>query len=77
MGTCSIHPRCTSSALLPVLAWMELARTEPIGGGEAGEDVVDGHGGSSRERVLAQDAMAPRSVLDTPMLRMGSLTEWR
>ena len=33
------------------------------------------HGANSRDRVFAQDAMAPRRVFDKPMLGIGSFTE--
>ncbi|GIS44387.1 MAG: hypothetical protein Ct9H90mP16_14570 [Candidatus Poseidoniales archaeon] len=44
--------------------------------GKAWQDVVDGNAeGSSRLSDFAHEAMAPRRVLDNPILGIGSRTE--
>ena len=49
---------------------------EAVRVGEARHDVVDrDSGGSSRDRLFAQPAIAARVVLLTPRLGMGSRTE--
>ena len=77
MGTQLIHCSLTSSSLMPVLSEMELARDPSlsVSVNPGRMLLIVMQAGSSRDSDFAHDAMEPLSVLDSPMLSIGSLTE--
>ena len=77
MGTPLIQSSRTSSTGLPVCSEIDAA-SEPSRSVSVNPGMMllmVTQGGSSRDSDLAHEAIAPRSVLESPMLSIGSRTE--
>jgi len=76
IGTWLIQPSWIESSDFPVLSWIDCAklpsRSVSVKPGKTLLIVMQG--ASSLDSDFAHEAIAPRSVLDTPRLGIGSLT---